>query len=163
MDKDESSHYTETPKDSCYQAQTVGPWSCLLCLLPPLEGYGHLMVDLAVSSHSPLLHPQCLQSHCLLYLQVNKPLLSILSCLTHHIYVHDYLYMWFKLNLYTALLSFIDYIKELLLDTDTICGYCPLHEVQDTPNYLCTDYHAYYVHVMSWHLQHVGGLRWQLC
>lgn len=83
MDKDESSHYTESPKDFYYQAQTAEPWSCLLCLLPPLEGYGHLTVKLAVSSHSPLLHPQFLQSLCLLHLQVNKPLFSILSCLPH--------------------------------------------------------------------------------
>lgn len=133
MDKDESSHYTEGPKDSCYQAQRVGPWSCLLCLLPPLEGYGHLMVELAVSSHSPLLHPQFLQSHCFLYLQDNKPLFSILSSLTHHNYVHDYLYTWFRLNLYTAMLSFVGYIKASLLDIDIICGYYPLHEVPYTP------------------------------
>lgn len=159
MDKDESSHYTEGPKDSCYQAQREGPWSCLLCLLPPLEGYGHLMVELAASSRSTPLHPQFLHSHCLLYLQVNKPLFTILSCLTHHIYVHDYLYMWFKLYLYTAMLSFVNYIKALLLDTDTICGYCPLHKAQYTPYYLCADYHVHYMRVMSWHGQHVRGLR----
>jgi hypothetical protein len=58
------------------------------------------------------------------------------------------------------MLSFVDYIKALLLDTDTICGFCPLYKVQYTPYYLCADYHVHYVHVMSWHGQHVGGLRW---
>jgi len=47
------------------------------------------------------------------------------------------------------MLSFLDYIKALLLDTDKICGYCPLHEVQYTPYYLCADYHVHYVHVVS--------------
>jgi len=31
------------------------------------------------------------------------------------------------------MLSFVGYIKALLLDIDIICGYCPLHEVSYTP------------------------------